>query len=46
MNVCQEEANTSTSCAFRLDFSVTDEFSIFVDNAENEQPSHYRLCAY
>ena len=45
-NVCQEEANTSTYCTFRLDISVTDQFSIFVDNADNEEPSNYRLCAY
>ncbi len=45
-SVCQETANTSTSCTFRLDIAALEEFTIIVDNTENVRTSYFTICAY
>lgn len=45
-SVCENEANNSTYCQFRLSFEVVDEFNIIIDNATNAEAITYRICAY
>jgi hypothetical protein len=45
-SVCEETANNSTYCTFRVDLSNVDDFTIIVDNRENSANSNYRLCAF
>lgn len=44
-SVCEQTANNSTSCTFKVDIAV-EEFTIIVDNSENTLPSNYKLCAF
>jgi hypothetical protein len=45
-SVCEETANNSTSCRFRVDLTSVDVFNIRVDNATNTQATTYRICAF
>ena len=45
-SVCQETANNSTSCTFKIEIASVDEFTITVDNAEVGQDNGYKICAF
>ena len=45
-SVCEETANNSTSCTFKVNLSLIPEFTIIVDNAENASHVTYKLCAF
>ena len=45
-SVCDETANNSTSCTFKVNLSSIEEFTIIVDNGENTENVTYKLCAF
>lgn len=45
-SVCDQTANNSTSCAFRLDLGTIDVFTVRVDNELNSESTGFKVCAY
>jgi hypothetical protein len=45
-SVCQETANNSTSCTFRVGLLSLSKFTIIMDNLEGQEDERYELCAY
>ncbi len=46
VSVCEETANNSTACTFRVDLTNYDYFNIVVDNQLNGEKISYKICAY
>ena len=45
-SVCEETANNSTWCRFRVDLTNVDVFNIKVNNSANTQSTAYEVCAF
>jgi hypothetical protein len=45
-SVCEEIANNTTSCRFRVDLTSVDVFNIKVDNTANRDGTAYKICAF
>lgn len=45
-SVCDETANNTTSCTFKVDLASYEEFNVTVDNVDVPQENGYRLCAF
>ncbi|HEX4892084.1 MAG TPA: hypothetical protein VFV47_02265 [Hyphomicrobiaceae bacterium] len=45
-SVCEETANNTTACRFRVDLTLVDVFNIKVDNTANRDAAAYKICAF
>src|SRR5262245_40220809 len=45
-SVCQDEANNTASCRFKVDLGLVSEFTILVINEAVSETVDYKLCAF
>ncbi len=45
-SVCNETANNTTSCTFKVQLAQFEEFTVVVDNVDVGQENGYKICAF